>query len=319
MDGFDRLSLDRRTWLARTTSLFAAGPLACALPTLASAGNDPRGVSLFEPSPSARSAKGIKFSLAAYSYRDLLTGASPALTLDDFVDDCAKFGLQGTELTSYYFPSDVDDAYLVKLRSRCFRSGLDVSGTAVGNDFGFAEGSARQAEIESVHRWIDRALLLGAPVIRIFAGHAKPGDTPEKTHQAIVSAIRECCEYAGSRGIHLALENHGGPTATPDGLLAIAREIDSPWFGINLDTGNFHGDDVYAELAQVADRAINVQVKVAITPSSGVKEPTDYRRLADLLGQANYRGYVVLEYEENEEPRGACERHLESLRDAFDR
>ena len=46
----------------------------------------------------------FKFSLAAYSYRDLLTGKPPKLTLFDFIDDCAKFGLDGTELTSYYFP-----------------------------------------------------------------------------------------------------------------------------------------------------------------------------------------------------------------------
>ena len=46
----------------------------------------------------------FKFSLAAYSYRDLLTGKTPQLTLDDFIDDCAKMQLEGTELTSYYFP-----------------------------------------------------------------------------------------------------------------------------------------------------------------------------------------------------------------------
>ncbi|HET6882374.1 MAG TPA: sugar phosphate isomerase/epimerase, partial [Pirellulales bacterium] len=48
----------------------------------------------------------FKFSLAAYSYRDLLTGKPPKLTLADFIDDCAKMGLEGTELTSYYFPAD---------------------------------------------------------------------------------------------------------------------------------------------------------------------------------------------------------------------
>ena len=48
-----------------------------------------------------------KFTLAAYSYRGLLTGNQPEYTLKDFIDDCAKFGLEGTEPTSYYFPQPV--------------------------------------------------------------------------------------------------------------------------------------------------------------------------------------------------------------------
>src|SRR6478672_5723098 len=57
----------------------------------------------------------FKFSLAAYSYRELLLpkqGKEPQLTLQDFVDDCAKFGLEGTELTSYYFPKETTAGYL---------------------------------------------------------------------------------------------------------------------------------------------------------------------------------------------------------------
>ncbi len=66
----------------------------------------------------------FKFSLAAYSYRDLLRGDPPKLTLADFVDDCAKMNLEGTELTSYYFPTDLTDDYLRELKQHCFRLGL---------------------------------------------------------------------------------------------------------------------------------------------------------------------------------------------------
>lgn len=80
----------------------------------------------------------FKFSLAAYSYRDLLTSKPPKLSLDeDFISDCAKMGLEGTELTSYYFPQPVTPEYLCKLKDHAFRLGLDISGTAVGNDFCF--------------------------------------------------------------------------------------------------------------------------------------------------------------------------------------
>ena len=54
----------------------------------------------------------LRLSLAAYSYRDLLGGMNPKLTMADFVSDCAKFGLEGTELTSYYFPKNLTHDYL---------------------------------------------------------------------------------------------------------------------------------------------------------------------------------------------------------------
>ena len=73
----------------------------------------------------------------------------------------------------------------------------------------------------------------------------------------------------------LALENHGGITATPDQLLKLVQAIDSPNFGVNLDTGNFHGDDPYADLARLAPYAVNVQVKTEITPQGKPrKRPT---------------------------------------------
>src|SRR5262245_37204320 len=138
-------SLSRREFLAAS----AAGLAACGV------------ASAIEPIPRNGTAK-FKFSLAAYSYRELLDGKkAPRLTLSDFVSDCAKFGLEGTELTSYYFPKPVTHDFLRSLRQQCFRLGLDVSGTAVGNDFGFPPGDDRKKQIDSVKQWIDFAEILG--------------------------------------------------------------------------------------------------------------------------------------------------------------
>src|SRR5688500_2162218 len=90
----------------------------------------------------------FKFSLAAYSYRSLLQGrqgSQPELTLKDFIDDCAKLGLEGTELTSYYFPKETTPDFVRALRRHAFRLGLDVSGTAIGNEFGHPPGEKRDA------------------------------------------------------------------------------------------------------------------------------------------------------------------------------
>jgi sugar phosphate isomerase/epimerase len=259
----------------------------------------------------------FKFSLAAYSYRDLLTGKPPRLTLTDFIDDCAKMGLEGTELTSYYFPPDPTPEYLRQLKQQTFRLGLDISGTAVGNDFCHPPGDERDKQIRLVKQWVDRAELLGAPVIRIFSGQAKAGQSEADARRLAVEAMEQCCAYAGQHGVFLALENHGGLTATVEGLLRLIGDVKSDWFGINLDTGNFHSADPYADLARIAPYAVNVQVKVSMNPSGGKQEPADYRRLARVLADSGYRGYIVLEYEEKEDPREACPRHLDELRQAF--
>lgn len=259
----------------------------------------------------------FKFSLAAYSYRNLLSGKNPSLTLADFIDDCAKMGLEGTELTSYYFPPNPTPEYLRSLKQQTFRLGLDISGTAVGNDFCHPIGPERDRQTASVKQWVDRAEILGAPVIRIFSGQAKKGMEETEARRLAIAALEECCQYAGEHGVFLALENHGGLTASIDGLLQLVQAVKSEWFAVNLDTGNFNSADPYADLARLAPYAVNVQVKVSMHPAGGKKAPADFKRLAEILRETGYRGYIVLEFEEPEDSRQACPRYVEQIREAF--
>ncbi|MEW4451861.1 sugar phosphate isomerase/epimerase family protein [Bremerella sp. JC817] len=296
-------TLTRRHWLAATSSLAAAGMLG-------------HQATAAEPIPN-RSAPKFKLSLAAYSYRKLLQDPNSGVTLKTFIDDCAKMQLDGTELTSYYFPKDVTADYLYDLKAHAFRQGLTVSGTAIGNDFGHPPGEKRDEQIALTKTWIENAAKLTAPVIRVFAGHQKKGVSAEETHDLMVEGLTEVCEYAGQHGVFLALENHGGPTATAEGLLKLVNAVDSPWFGVNLDSGNFHSDDIYGELAQVAPYALNAQIKVVVSGPDKKKVPTDFRRVFEILSAANYRGFVVLEYEEDENPREACPEFIKVLREAM--
>lgn len=259
----------------------------------------------------------FKFSLAAYSYRDLLLGNPSRLSLVDFIDDCATLNLDGTELTSYYFPDPPDEGYLRQLKGEAFRRGLDISGTAVGNDFCFPSDERREQQIAHVKRWIEYADLLDAPVIRIFSGDAKPGQSPQDAHRLAVAAIEDCCEHAAKHGVFLALENHGGLTSEVDNMLAIVRDVKSPWFGVNMDTGNFQSADIYGDLAKLAPYTLNVQVKISVHPAGQPAQPSDFRKLAKILRSAGYRGYIVLEYEESGDPRQECGKYIQQLREAF--
>jgi sugar phosphate isomerase/epimerase len=187
----------------------------------------------------------------------------------------------------------------------------------VGNDFCHPKGEERDKQIANVKRWVELAAILGAPVIRIFSGNAKKGQFTGESHVLAVEAIEECCEFAGKHGVMLALENHGGLTEFVDQMLALVRDVKSPWFGVNMDTGNFHSEDIYGDLAKLAPYTVNVQVKVVISPKGGKREPTDFKKLAAILRDAGYRGYVVLEFEEKGDPREECPKYLDQLRAAF--
>jgi len=299
-------STDRRHFILSTLASAATGAAALA-PTTARA---------IEPI-SRTNGHHFKFSLAAYSYRELLKGTPPQLELVDFIDDCATFGLDGTELTSYYFPSALTEEFLRHLKGEAFRRGLDISGTAVGNNFCFPPSERRTKEIAHVKRWVEYADMMDAPVIRIFSGTPKSEQSPKDAHRLAVEAIEECCDHAGKYGVFLALENHGGITSEVDDMLAIVHDVNSPWFGVNMDTGNFRSADIYGDLAKLAPYTLNVQVKVVIHPAGQQSQPSDFSHLAKILRTAGYRGYIVLEFEEAGNPRNECKKYLERIREAF--
>jgi len=257
----------------------------------------------------------MKLGLAAYSFRDHLTGKTePRMTLEDFVDRASELGVDAVEPTEYYFPKPVTSEYVARLKRRCFLQGLDISGSPMGNVFTHPPGPARDAQIAAVKAWVDRCAELGAPCIRVFAGNQQPGQTFEQAQRYAIECMEVACEYAGARGIMLALENHGGIVAEPDGLLAIVKAVKSPWCGVNLDTGNFRTDDPYADLARCAPYAVMVQVKTEIQPRGQPKVEADLAKEIAILRAAGYRGYVVLEYEAAEPALTAVPRHLERLR-----
>lgn len=291
---------------------------------VAGAGLFPPAVSLaVDPIPRSGAPR-LLLSLAAYSFRDYFKdadrprdrGLRPARQIDlfQFIDFCAEHGCHGAELTSYYFPPGVDRDFLVRLKRHAFLRGIAISGTAVGNTFTEPAGAKRDREIAGVKQWIDRAEIMGAPHVRIFAGAAPPGVSREEATKLCISATEECCEYAGGKGIFLGLENHGGIVAEPEGLLEIVRAVKSPWLGVNLDSANFHTDDPYADLARIAPYAVNAQIKTEIQRRGRKKEPADLARLVNILKAASYQGYVALEYEADEDPWVAVPQALRQLK-----
>lgn len=255
----------------------------------------------------------MKLSCAAYGYRSYLSGNNKTMDMMDFLDTCARMGLGAAEPTSYYFPSDADDAYFLAFRRKAFLLGLTISGTAIGNTFTHGPGAEREKQLALCNQWVDNAVLMGAPVIRIFAGSVPKGMSESDAVKNTIETTKIACDYAAQKGVFLALENHGGIVARPEPMLEIIDAVDSPWFGVNFDSGNFHSDDPYADLAQIAPFAVNAQIKVDMNVA-GKKVPADFKRIFQILADAGYRGYVALEYEGEGEASEEIPSYIEQLR-----
>lgn len=268
-----------------------------------------------EASPASTDAapgtKNMHLSLAAYSMREALE--SGEMTLFDFIDWCAEMGLPGTELTSYYFEEGFDAAYLHRLRGEAFHRGVTVSGTAIRNDFCLPPGPEKQEQVAQVKQWIDRAAELYAPHIRIFAGTLPEGASREEGIGWVAEGIQAVLGHAEEQGVVLGLENHGTFTGEIDTHLAICEAVgEHPWFGINLDTGNYRSD-AYESLAKAAPWAVNVQLKANIRNNDGTEAPVDFERIRQILVEADYQGWIALEYEE-ENPREMIPQQVEKLK-----
>ena len=269
----------------------------------------------------------MKLSLAAYSMRKFLPNtrnnpnAKGKMDMLGFVDYGAKLGLDAVELTSYFFPSPLSRDYINQIKHRAHVNGLDISGGAIGNNFSHHPDSAvLQEQMAYTKAWIDHYATMGAPVIRVFAGRPANEDDPAKVRAAIrniIQNLRTACKYAAKKGVILAMENHDFTTDI-DIFIEIMKAVDSPWFGANFDSGNVkNSPDPYRDLARIAPYSLNAQVKVEI-PVNGVKEPANLRRIIDILRQANYSGYITLEYEAKEDPYKAIPRYLDELRRYLD-
>jgi sugar phosphate isomerase/epimerase len=255
----------------------------------------------------------IKLSLAGYSFRQRLDLKKKEMSYFDFIDLAATYPLDAVELTAYYFENTTPE-YLAALKSRCTKLGLDISGTAVGNNFCLTDAEKHKEQIEMVKKWVEHTSFLGGKTIRIFAGNLKKGDDEETARKQCIAAIEETCDYAGKYGIILALENHGGITSTSEQMMALIKAVKSPWFGVNFDSGNFHTADPYADLEKIAPYAVVSQMKTEIVRADNKKEEADFGRMLDILKKSGFRGYVALEYEAAEDARTAVPKALAALR-----
>ena len=258
------------------------------------------------------------------------------------IDKASEFGFDGIEFLLIQMESE-ENSYLQKLKKRAFDSGLDIMGLSTHQSYVSPETSKRKENIELTKHQIEVAYSLGIPTIRINTGRwgtTKPigdksefdvlmdnkgvesiidGYTEEEGFKWVIDSIEQCIPTAEKCGVVLGLENHWGLGLTSKGVMKIVNAINSPWLSVTLDTGNFF-DNREEQLAELAPHTCLIQAK---TYYGGAKWPAfdqiniDYKSIGELMRKNNYKGYISLEFEGNEDANTAVPKSLELLRNSF--
>jgi sugar phosphate isomerase/epimerase len=260
------------------------------------------------PVPKAR----LRSALCAYSFRDALrTGA---MTYPDLVRYAVEHKLDGLDLTVYWFPEPLAESWLLELKRLAYHNAVEIYSISVRTEMTRPTPDLRRQEVEEIRKWVDVAALLGAGHIRVFGGRVPAGATEDQAAGWAAEVLAQGAEYAGRKGVILGLENHGGVTERAETIVRIVKQVNSPWVGINLDTGNF-SQDAYRQIEMCLPYAVNAQVKSQMRDDSGRVVQSDWDRIFSMFARSGYRGYLALEYEAKEPPETAVPRLLVRLRE----
>lgn len=309
-------SISRRGLLASgfaTAAVASAGPLASAA--------DP-------PKP-----KGRPNAIAVSTYSYWRYRPDSKLTIEECIELAADAGFDGVEILHVQMQDESNGA-LQRIKQRAFRLGLDLCGFSTHQTFVSPDPEVRQKNIDHTIKCIELAYALGIPTIRVNTGRwgtskdfdelmanrgIEPrleGYTDEDGFGWVIDSLEKCLPAAERCGVVLGLENHWGLGRTAAGVLRVIGDIDSPWLRATLDTGNFL-EDQYAQYEQLAPEAVFVQAKTYFGGGTWYTLEIDYQRVAEILRGVNYRGYISLEFEGQEDHRTAIPKSLELLRRAF--
>ncbi|MDO5548762.1 MAG: sugar phosphate isomerase/epimerase family protein [Eubacteriales bacterium] len=178
----------------------------------------------------------------------LNTNTFPSEALDVLIPMAKDFGIRYLELwgsnlepngkpsASIYGFSDKD---LEKAKKQVEDAGLVIGSLSSGLGLDPGITCDPEAFSKELVATVEAAHFFGAKVINHYADKIHPGTTPEleKLHKYFDAALAKAEEL----GIVLALENEAGDAGrTPENMLSIIKEFNSPNFKTNYDATNYY-------------------------------------------------------------------------------
>ena len=272
-----------------------------------------------------------KIGLSSYSFWHFDSSVKP--TMNYCIDKASAMGFDGIEFLLVQM-SSVDNNHLQNLKKQAFDVGLDIMGLSTHQGFVNPSKEYRDKNIKKTIDQIEIAYKLGIPTMRINTGRwgtsesfdtlmenkgIEPpikGYTDEDAFPWVIESIEKCIPIAKKCGVVLGLENHWGLGISAYGVKRIVDAIDSPWLRVTLDTGNFL-EDRDNQIEMLAPYACLIQAKTYYGGGVWYQLDIDYNKIGSVMRKNNYKGYISLEFEGNENPDVAVPKSLKLLRDSF--
>jgi sugar phosphate isomerase/epimerase len=254
----------------------------------------------------------MKLSIMSLSFKRAFQAGT--MDVSSFADVCRDLNADGIDFNARSIGegAGAGKASIVDLKERCIRHGLAIACLSIPNNFGKPADQLAD-EVAMTKRWIDRALLLGAPQVRVFAGTPNAREPREVTWQRCSAALKEVADYGHAQGVLVALQNHnhGALTETGDDVLRFLEEA-APHLSHVWDTGQYVGSPgasganaeagaqevLYRSLQQTVQRATHVRCKFYHI-GNGTEAWLDYPRIVAMLRAAGYNGFCSIVYEGN--------------------
>ena len=278
----------------------------------------------------AASTSRSRLAVSTYSYWHF---KPPKTSIETVIEEAAAIGFEGVEILHRQM-DDESPAYVNKLKRMVWERGMSMPLLSIHQDFVSPDAAERKKNIDHTRHCVELAVRLGIPAVRLNSGRWKTvatfddlmkvkGDEPplkgytnDDAFNWCVDAINESLKTAEREGVTLCLENHWGLTTGVKMLLRIHKAVNSKWLGINLDTGNWPGDP-YAGIAALAPHATIVQAKTYYGGGVWYTLDLDYKKIAGILKNAGYRGWISLEMEGNAPASESVRKSYELLRTSF--
>ncbi len=199
--------------------------------------------------------------------------------------------------------------WLDKLATNIAKTG--VTATHISNNaprnICVADEAKRREGIRVAKAWLDAAKQIGVLSMRVNSGGPRivPGaevvgrgypknDAILPYLRHAIESFRELAEYGEKVGVKVTIENHWGLTAHPMNVRIILEEVDHPYLEASPDFCNWeHEYMLYHGL-----KALIPYAKSMCHAKRWTRYPNvDIARCVGILKEANYPGYIALEYE----------------------
>jgi len=233
-----------------------------------------------------------------------------------------EFGISGVEYVSQFFPDKAkDEKYLGELKKRASDYGVKSLLIMIDKEgaLGDPDPKKRTQAIENHYKWVDAAKFLGCHSIRV---NAASSGTPEEQSKLATEGLSRLTDYAARQDINVIVENHGGQSSNGGWLAGVMNRVGNKRCGTLPDFGNFFISrtkntlewyDTYEGTRLLMPFAKGVSAKTYefrnYAPLStfetryqekGVIIEIDYAKIMQIVKDANYTGYVGIEYEGSE-------------------